>query len=156
MISSTSGPWAWTQSSRSTPTSPKHNHTFTSRFDKGISVESFTWWNTRWVWPMKSFGFTQIKEGIGSTHQGILGTYTTSFKSKYHQLESRAWLAKGEDTIYQRHYVSKKGSQGYWIGRTLSDNNPTVDMAIHNGADVSINTQSEEEESNASVYRTSE
>ena len=28
---------------------------------------------------MKSFGFTQIKEGIGSTHQGILGTYTTNF-----------------------------------------------------------------------------
>ena len=55
-----------------------------------------------------TFEVTQIKEGIGSTHQGILGTYTTSFKSKYHQLESRAWLTKGEDTIYQRHYVSEK------------------------------------------------
>ena len=51
---------------------------------------------------------TVFREGIGSTHQGILGTYTTSFKSKYHQLESRAWLAKGEDTIYQMHYVSEK------------------------------------------------
>ena len=28
---------------------------------------------------MKSFGFTQIREGIGSTHRGILGTYTTNF-----------------------------------------------------------------------------
>ena len=66
-------------SSRSTPTSPKHNLTFTSLFDNGISVESFTWWNTRWVWPVKTSEFTHIKEGIGSTHQGILGTYTTNF-----------------------------------------------------------------------------
>ena len=28
---------------------------------------------------MKTFKFTHIKEGIGSTHQGILGTYTTNF-----------------------------------------------------------------------------
>ena len=27
----------------------------------------------------------------------------------------------------------------------MSDNNPTVDMAIHDGADMSIDTQSEEE-----------
>ena len=57
---------------------------------------------------MKTFEFTHIKEGIGSTRQGIVETYTTSFKSKYHQLKSRAWLAKGEDTNYQRHYVSEK------------------------------------------------
>ena len=57
---------------------------------------------------MKAFGFTQIKEGIGSTHQGILETYTTSFKSKYHQLESRAWLAKLDNRIYQWYYVSGK------------------------------------------------
>ena len=28
---------------------------------------------------MKSFGFTQIREGVGSTHRGILGTHTTNF-----------------------------------------------------------------------------
>ena len=55
-----------------------------------------------------TFEVTQIKEGIGSTRQGIVETYTTSFESKYYQLESRAWLAKGEDTNYQRHYVSEK------------------------------------------------
>ena len=43
---------------------------------------------------MKTFEFTQIKEGIGSTRQGIVETYTTSFNSKYDQLESREWLAK--------------------------------------------------------------
>ena len=79
MIGYTSRPWAWTQGSRSTPTSPKHNLTFTSRFDNGISVESYTWWNTRWVWLVKSSEFTHIKEGIGSTHPGILRTYTTNF-----------------------------------------------------------------------------
>ena len=57
---------------------------------------------------MKTFGFTQIKKGIGSTRQGIMETYTTSFESKYYQLESRAWLAKGEDTITKGIYVSGK------------------------------------------------
>ena len=39
MISSTSGPWAWTQSSRSTPTSPMHNLSSTSRVRLSCSVE---------------------------------------------------------------------------------------------------------------------
>ena len=48
---------------------------------------------------MKTLGFKAIGEGTGSTHRGILGTYSTNFRSKQHQLESRAWLTKGEDTI---------------------------------------------------------
>ena len=39
MIRSTSCPWAWTQSSRSTPTSPMHNLSFTSHFRRSCSVE---------------------------------------------------------------------------------------------------------------------
>ena len=78
MISYTSCPWAWTQGSRSTPTSSMYNLPFTSRFDKCIRVESFTWCNTRWVWLVKTFEFTHIKEGIGSTHRGILESYTKS------------------------------------------------------------------------------
>ena len=39
MIRSTSCPWAWTQSSRSTPTSPMHNLSFTSRVRWSCSVE---------------------------------------------------------------------------------------------------------------------
>ena len=57
---------------------------------------------------MKTFEFTHIKEGIGSTHRGFLETYTTSFKSKYHQLESKAWLVKSGNRIYQWHYVSEE------------------------------------------------
>ena len=82
MIRSTSCPWAWTQGSRSTRTSSMYNLPFTSHFDKGNSVESFTWWNTRWVWLVKTSEFTHIKEGIGSTRRGFLGTYTTIFKKK--------------------------------------------------------------------------
>ena len=104
----TSCPWAWTQSSRSTPTSPMHNLSFTSRVWWSCSVENFIWKNTRRVWLMKTFEFTHVMEGIGSTHRGIVETYTTSFNSKYHQLESRAWLAKSRNRIYQRHYVSKE------------------------------------------------
>ena len=39
MIRSTSCPWAWTQSSRSTPTSPMHNLSFTSHFRRSRSVD---------------------------------------------------------------------------------------------------------------------
>ena len=39
MIRSTSCPWAWTQSSRSTPTSPMHNLSFTSRAQWSCSFE---------------------------------------------------------------------------------------------------------------------
>ena len=120
MIVYTSRPWAWTQGSRSTPTSPKHNLTFTSRFDNGISVESYTWWNTRWVWPVKTSEFTHSKEGIGSTHQGVLRTYTTNFG--VNNTSSKVdHCSKADDTIYQGIIYPWKGSQGYSIWRTLSD-----------------------------------
>ena len=146
MISYTSCPWAWTQGSRSTPTSSMYNLPFTSRFDKGISVESFTWWNTRWVWLVKTSEFTHIKEGIGSTRQGIMETYTTSFSSKCHQLESRAWLAKQRIQLNKGIMYQGKNSQGDQMWRTLSDNNPTKDLMVHKGSDTSIGTQLEEEE----------
>ena len=57
---------------------------------------------------MKTFGFTKIKKSIGSTRQGIVESYTTSFISKYHQLENKAWWRKTEDTIHQKHYVSEE------------------------------------------------
>src|SRR3954471_8076942 len=53
-----------------------------------------------------SFEFTRVREGIGSTCRGILGTYTTNFRIKIYHLESRAWLTKADDRTYQRHYVS--------------------------------------------------
>ena len=39
MIRSTLCPWAWTQSSRLTPTSPMHNLSFTSHFRWSCSIE---------------------------------------------------------------------------------------------------------------------
>ena len=53
---------------------------------------------------MKSFGFTQIKEGIGSTHQGNLETYATNFgvNNTSSKVEH---CSKADDTIYQRHYI---------------------------------------------------
>ena len=38
-----------------------------------------------------------------------------------------------------------KNSQGDQMWRTLSDNNPTKDLVVHNGSDMSIGTQPEEE-----------
>ena len=54
--------------------------------------------------PWKTFGFTQIKEGIGSTHQGILGTYTTNFGVNITSSKVE-YCSKADDTIYQRHYI---------------------------------------------------
>ena len=51
-----------------------------------------------------SFEFTRIREGVGSTHQGILGTYTTNFGVNItsSKVDHRS---KADDTIYQRHYI---------------------------------------------------
>ena len=38
-----------------------------------------------------------------------------------------------------------KNSQGDQMWRTLSDNNPTKDLIVHKGSDMSIGTQPEEE-----------
>ena len=70
-----------------------HNLSFTALDKNDFSVKTYLV-NYQRSMTRENFGFTHIKEGIGSTRQGIVETYTTSFNSKYHQLESRAWLAK--------------------------------------------------------------
>ena len=67
MIRSTSCPWAWTQSSRSTPTSSMHNLSFTSHVRWSCSVEILS--GEARVWLVKTFGFTRFREGICSTHR---------------------------------------------------------------------------------------
>ena len=55
-------------------------------------------------------------------------------------------MTKAGDTIYQRHYVSEEKLTRL---RYMKDNvgeNPTKDLGVHKGADVSIGTQLEEEE----------
>ena len=56
---------------------------------------------------MKTLRFTSIKEGIGSTHRGILGTYTTNLRSNITPARRQSMVEKADDTIYQRHYVSE-------------------------------------------------
>ena len=41
--------------------------------------------------------------------------------------------------------IRERSSRGFCIQRTLSDDNSTKDPMGHNGADVSIGTQAEEE-----------
>ena len=57
---------------------------------------------------MKTSEFTHIKEGIGSTHQGILESYTRIFRSNSTQARRQSMVEKAEDTIYQRHHVSEE------------------------------------------------
>ena len=56
---------------------------------------------------MKTFEFTQIKEGIGSTHRGIVETYTTTSGVDNTSLKVEH-CSKADDTIYQRHYISEE------------------------------------------------
>ena len=44
-----------------------------------LQFRNFIWQNTRRVRLVKTFEFTHIKEGIGSTHRGILESYTRIF-----------------------------------------------------------------------------
>ena len=54
-----------------------------------------------------SFRVHKIRKGIGSTHQGLLGTYTTNIKitSPAHK---QSMVGRLECRIYQWHYVSGK------------------------------------------------
>ena len=120
MLRSTSCPWAWTQSSRSTPTYSMHNLSFIALL-KMIWVRRPTWWITRGVWPVKTFEFTQIKEGIGSTQRGFLehipwtsGVNNTSSKVEH------GWQGRGYN-LPKALCIREKGSQVYWIWRALSD-----------------------------------
>ena len=143
MIGSTSCPWAWTQSSRLTPTSLMHNLSFTSRLQQSCVeiLSNITTVEDSW----KLSGLHGFREGIGSTHRDILETYATSLKSKYHQLKSRARLRKQRIQFTKGIVYPRKGTQGYWIRRTQSNNNPIKDLVVHKGSDVSISTQPEEE-----------
>ena len=103
---------------------------------------------------MKTLWFTWIKEGIGPTHRGILGTYTTNSTSKITQARRQSMVEKAENTIYQRQYVSREERTKFWMWRKLPDNNPTKDSTVLNGSDLSISTQSEEgKNANALDYR---
>ena len=55
-------------------------------------------------------------------------------------------VEKAEDTIYQRHYVSEEMLTRLLNMKGIVRENPTKDLVVHKGSDVSIGTQLEEEE----------
>ena len=54
-------------------------------------------------------------------------------------------MTKAGDTIYQRHYVSEEKLTRLLKMKDVVGYNPTKDPEVHNGSDVSIDTQPEEE-----------
>ena len=91
MIRSTSCPWAWTQSSRSTPTSLMHNLSFTFSLQRNCRVENYLVKHQKGM----TYETLEVHTIFGKVyHWGILETYTTNFKSNYHQLKSRAWFGQ--------------------------------------------------------------
>ena len=94
---------------------------------------------------MKTFGFTQIKEGICSTHRGILETDTTNFgvNSTISKVEY-GYQSRGYK-LPKALYIRERTSRGFCIRRTLSDDISTKVPTVHSETDVSIGTQPEEE-----------
>ena len=90
---------------------------------------------------MKTFEFTHIKEGIGSTHRVILETYTTSYKSKCHQLQAEHGWPNQRIGFINGIMYQERPSRGFCIQRTLSDDYSTNDLMVRNGNYVSIATQ---------------
>ena len=54
-------------------------------------------------------------------------------------------VEKTEDTIYQKHYVSEERLTMLMNMKDSVGQNPTKDLVIHKGSDVSSGTQPEEE-----------
>lgn len=54
-------------------------------------------------------------------------------------------VEKAEDTIYQRHYVSKERLTRLLNMKDVVGYHSTKDLVAHKGSDVSIRTQPEEE-----------
>ena len=52
---------------------------------------------------------------------------------------------EADDTIYQRHYVSEEKLTRLLYMKDAVGQNPTKDLVVHKGSDVSIGTQPEEE-----------
>ena len=54
-------------------------------------------------------------------------------------------MTKAGDTIYQRHYVSDERLTSLMNMKDDVGQNPTKDLVVHKGSDVSIGTQPEVE-----------
>ena len=102
---------------------------------------------------MRTLGFTGIMEGISSTHRGI-------FTNLYNHQPSKDTSSKEEYRSQRRWYnlpkvlcIREKLTR-LWMWRTQSDNNPAMDLAIHDRVDVIIGNQSDEEgDAKALAYR---
>ena len=94
-------------SSRLTPTSSMYNLPFTSRLRRSCSVEILSGEVPEEYDSWKLSGSHDCRESIGSTHRGILETYTTNFG--VNNISSKVeHCSKADETIYQRHYISGK------------------------------------------------
>ena len=91
---------------------------------------------------MGSHGF---REGIGSTHRGILETYTTNFGVNSTSSKVEYGYQSRGYKFPKALYIRERTSRGFCIRRTLWDDISTKDPMVHSEADVSIGTQPEEE-----------
>ena len=101
---------------------------------------------------MKTFEFTQFREGICSTHRGILGTYTTNFRVNITNLKVEyGW--PNQRIGFTNVIIINKRTPGFENMQERSDNNPPKDLADCKGSKVSNSTQPEEERMQGSDYR---
>ena len=94
---------------------------------------------------MKTFGFTQIKEVYVQPHRGILETDNTNFGVNSTSSKVEYGYQRRGYKLPKALYNRERTSRGFCIRRTLSDDISTKDPTVHSEADVSIDTQPEEE-----------
>jgi hypothetical protein len=89
----------------------------------------------------RSFWVLADGRSIDTTHRDILRIYTTINEGKGYEFESK--VSKLKQVIqFTEGICIREELTRFQMLRTLSDNNPTMDLAIHDGVDMSISNQS--------------
>ena len=118
MISATSGPWAWTQSSRSTPTFQCITFYSLLVFEEIVVLKIYLVKHPKSMTRI-TFEFTRIRKSIGSTHRDIFTKlYNTMTGATGTRLKAKGWRYRVDDTIRQRHFVSGESHQWFKIWRS--------------------------------------
>ena len=131
MIRSTSCPWAWTQSSRSTPTSSMHNLSFTSRVWWSCSVEKFYLAKYQKSMTHVNFRVHTYYERHRFNPSRHLRSIYHKVRSKYYKLERRALFKIRWYNLPKASGIRGKSSQAYLIWRTLSDKIRQKGLVVH-------------------------
>ena len=90
-----------------------------------FSIEDYIWWSTTRVWPMKTFGFTQMTKGQVQPIWAFLEHIQLNLQKRKDILsKARAPIIKVDDTIREGILYQGEKLISFRTRRIRSDNNP--------------------------------